>query len=102
MEIKVTKKNFENEVMDSDLPVLIDFWAAWCNPCRMLSPVVAEIAEEYEGRVKVCKVNVDEEPELAGAFRVASIPMLAVVDNKKLVRTAVGYLPKEKVAALLP
>lgn len=101
MEIKITKYNFENEVMNSDKPVLIDFWATWCGPCRMLSPIIADIAEEYEGEVKVCKVNVDEEPELAGAFQVASIPMLAVIKDKKLVNSAVGYMSKDKVAALL-
>ena len=101
MEINITKENFENEVMNSDKPVLIDFWAAWCGPCRMLSPIVAEIAEEYEDEVKVCKVNVDEQPELANAFRVTSIPMLAVIKDKKLVNTAVGYMPKDEVTALL-
>ena len=62
-ELKITKNNFENEVLKSDIPVLIDFWAAWCGPCRMMSSVVAELAEEYEGKAKICKVNVDEEPE---------------------------------------
>ena len=64
-ELKITKNNFENEVLKSDIPVLIDFWAAWCGPCRMMSSVVAELAEEYEGKAKICKVNLDEEPELA-------------------------------------
>lgn len=73
-EITLTKENFEVEVKNSTLPVLIDFWAEWCGPCRMLSPIISEIAEEYEGRVKVGKVNVDDEAELAAAFSVESIP----------------------------
>ena len=101
MEVKVTKDNFEQEVMNSDVPVLVDFWAAWCGPCRMLSPVVSEVADEYSGKVKVCKVNVDEEPELAMTYKVSSIPMLAVFKNKELVRTAVGYMPNEEVESLL-
>jgi len=99
-EIKLTKENFENEVAKSDKPVLIDFWASWCGPCRMISPIIAEIAEEKPD-IKVCKVNVDEEPELAAAFNVSSIPMLAVVKDGKLANTAVGYMPKEKVLELL-
>ena len=101
MEVKVTKDNFEQEVMNSDVPVLVDFWAAWCGPCRMLSPVVSEVADEYSGKVKVCKVNVDEEPELAMTYKVSSIPMLAVFKNKELVKTAVGYMPKEEVESVL-
>jgi len=100
-EITITKNNFEAEVLKSDKPVLLDFWASWCGPCRMLAPIVAEIAEDYAGKVKVGKVNVDEEPELAGAFRVSSIPMLAVMKEGKVVNTLVGYRPKDEVEALL-
>ncbi|MCQ2474945.1 MAG: thioredoxin [Clostridia bacterium] len=100
-EIIITKENFENEVIKSDKPVLIDFWATWCGPCQMLSPVIAEIADEYDGKVKVCKVNVDNEPELAAAFRVQSIPMLAVVKNGEVTDVAVGYRPKEEIIGLL-
>lgn len=100
-EIIITKENFENEVIKSDKPVLIDFWATWCGPCQMLSPVIAEIADEYDGKVKVCKVNVDNEPELAAAFRVQSIPMLAVVKNGEVTDVAVGYRPKEEIVGLL-
>lgn len=100
-EIIITKENFENEVIKSDKPVLIDFWATWCGPCQMLSPVIAEIADEYDGKVKVCKVNVDNESELAAAFRVQSIPMLAVVKNGEVTDVAVGYRPKEEIIGLL-
>ena len=74
MEITLTKQNFEAEVLQSDKPVLVDFWAPWCGPCRMLAPAVAQIAEEYEGKAKVCKVNVDDEPELAARFGISGIP----------------------------
>lgn len=100
-EIKITKNNFEAEVMKSDIPVMLDFWADWCGPCRMLAPVVEDIAKEYEGSVKVGKINVDEESELAAAFRVASIPTVVVIKKGKVVNTSVGYKPKEELAALL-
>ena len=98
--LKLTKDNFNQEVMNSDKTVLIDFWANWCGPCRMLSPVVDEIAAETPG-VKICKVNVDEEPELSQAFQVSSIPMLAVVKNGKLVNKAVGVRPKAAIKQML-
>ncbi len=100
-EITITRENFEAEVMKSDKPVLIDFWAAWCGPCRMLSPIIEEIAEEYDGKVKVGKVNVDEQPELASEFGVASIPTVVVIKEGKVVNMSVGYRPKEQIEALL-
>jgi len=100
-ELVITKDNFENEVIKSDMPVLLDFWASWCGPCKMLSPVVAEIAEKYEGKVKVGKVNVDEQPELAAAFQVSSIPMLVVMKNGEVDSAAVGYRPLEQIEAML-
>ena len=100
-EITLTKENFEKEVMNSDQPVLIDFWAVWCGPCRMLSPVISEIADEYRGKVKVGKVNVDEQPELASRFLVKSIPTVVVIREGKLTNTLVGFRPKEEIKVLL-
>lgn len=100
LEINVTSQNFENEVMNSDKPVLVDFWATWCGPCRMLAPVLAEIAEEHP-EIKVCKVNVDEEPELASAFQVSSIPMVVAMKDGKVANTSVGFRPKEQILGML-
>lgn len=100
-EIKITKDNFSTEVLESKIPVLIDFWAEWCGPCRMLSPIVAEIAAEYDGAIKVGKINVDEENELATLFNVTSIPMLVVFEQGKATNTSVGYVPKEKILNML-
>lgn len=96
-ELTITSENFEREVLNSEQPVLIDFWADWCGPCKMLSPVISEIAEECEGKVKVCKVNVESERELAAAFRVSSIPQLVVMENGKVTNYAVGALPKSQI-----
>lgn len=98
--VTITKENFAQEVLQSAKPVLLDFWASWCGPCRMLSPVVDEVAEERTD-VKVGKVNVDEQPELAGEFGVMSIPTLLVFKGGKLVRQAVGARPKSGVLQLL-
>ena len=98
--VTITKENFEQEVLQSAKPVLLDFWASWCGPCRMLSPVVDEVAEERTD-VKVGKVNVDEQPELAGEVGVMSIPTLLVFEQGKLVRQAVGARPKASVLELL-
>ena len=98
--ITITKENFAQEVLQSEKPVLLDFWASWCGPCRMLSPIVDEVAEERSD-VKVGKVNVDEQPELAGEFGVMSIPTLLVFEQGKLVRQAVGARPKASVLELL-
>ena len=100
-EIILTKDNFETEALHAKESVLIDFWATWCGPCRMLAPIIAEIAEEEAGRVKVCKVNVDEEPELANAFRVNSIPTVVVMKDGKVTNVSVGYRPKADILALL-
>lgn len=98
--IQITKDNFQKEVMESEKPVLIDFWAAWCGPCKMLSPVVDEIAQEVTD-AKIGKVNVDEQPELASAFQVRSIPTLAVVRSGKLINTTVGVQSKADILKML-
>lgn len=100
-EINLTFSDFDEEVLRSDIPVIVDFWASWCGPCRMLAPIVAEIAEENEGKIKVCKVNVDDEPELANRFGIASIPTVLIFKNGKLAETSIGYREKEAILALL-
>ena len=100
-EIIITKDNFEAEVLQADKPVLLDFWATWCGPCKMLAPVIEQVAAEVEGRAKVGKVNVDDEPELAEAFRINSIPTLVVMKGGKAVNSAVGFRPKEQIIAML-
>ena len=101
MEIELTNENFAAEVLQSELPVLVDFWATWCGPCKMLAPTVAEIAEEYAGRVKVGKVNVDNAPELAARYGITSIPVLLLFRKGEVAQTSVGFVPKADVVAML-
>ena len=96
-EIKITKSNFESEVLNSPIPVVVDFWATWCGPCRMIAPVVEEIAEEYEGTIKVGKINVDEEPELASQFKIVSIPTIVLVKDGNVTTKAIGYMTKDRL-----
>lgn len=98
--LHITKDNYELEVVQSNKPVLIDFWASWCMPCRMVSPIIDEIAEERED-LKVCKINVDEEPELAAKFGIMSIPTLVVMKNGEIVNRALGARPKQQILELL-
>ena len=100
-EIQLNEQNFELEVSRADLPVLVDFWASWCGPCQMLAPVIAEIAEEYAGKVKVGKVNVDEQPNLANRYGIASIPTVMLFKNGEVVSTSLGYRPKNDLETML-
>lgn len=98
--ININKKNFQNEVLNSDKKVLLDFWAPWCGPCRMVVPIVEEIADERPD-IKVGKINVDEEVELASQFGIMSIPTLVVIENGKIVNQAMGARPKEAILGML-
>ena len=101
MEITLTKTNFEAEVLKSDKPVLVDFWAPWCGPCRMLAPILAEIAEEKGDKIKVGKVNVDEEPDLAAKYGISGIPAVLLFKDGKIAATSVGFKPKAEVEAFV-
>lgn len=96
----ITKDNFEKEIVKVDKPVLVDFWASWCGPCRMLSPTIDEIAEEHP-EIKVCKINIDDEAELAIRHGVMSVPTLMIFKNGEIAQTAVGVRPKDEILDLL-
>ena len=96
-ELKISMDNFETEVLKSEVPVLLDFWAEWCGPCQMLSPIIADIAKEYNGKIKVGKVNVDEEPELSSSFQVSSIPLVVLMKDGEVLKTSIGYKGKEQI-----
>ena len=99
--IEITSDNFDEAVIKNDKPVLVDFWAEWCNPCRMLSPVVDQIAQDYDGKAVVGKINIDSEPDLAGRFGVMSIPTLIVFKGGEVAGKSVGVVSKDKIAAML-
>ncbi len=95
--VHITEGNFEAEVLNADLPVLADFWAAWCGPCQMIAPIVEDLAQDYAGWLKVAKVDVDENPDLAARYNVMSIPTLGIFKGGQLVRRIVGYVPKAQL-----
>jgi len=97
MEIRVNDENFKKEVLESDIPVLVDFWAEWCMPCRMVAPVVEEIAKEYQGKLKVCKLNVDEAANTASSYDIMGIPTLLLFKSGKVAEKIVGALPKAEI-----
>lgn len=99
--VELTSRNFTNEVRNTDQIVLIDFWATWCMPCRMVSPTIDSLAEQYKGRVKVCKVNIDKEPELANQFGILSIPTVVAVKNGAVIDKLVGAMPKQHYTGML-
>jgi thioredoxin 1 len=99
--IPVNDQNFESEVLQSDIPVLVDFWAEWCGPCRAIGPTIEALAEEYQGRLKVAKLNVDESPETSQFFRVRSIPTLILIKDGKISETAVGAMSKTQLTQLV-
>lgn len=96
-EIILTKENFENEVLNFSGKVLVDFWATWCGPCKMIAPVIEEIAEEFSGKIKVGKINVDQEPELSIKYGIVSIPTILIFENGKIINKAIGYHNKEEL-----
>ncbi|MDD3413848.1 MAG: thioredoxin [Lachnospiraceae bacterium] len=99
--LTITKENFEKEVLQSDKPVLLDFWASWCGPCRMVGPIVDQVAKETAETVRVGKINVDEEHELAQTYRVMSIPTLVVIKDGKVVKSAVGAQSRQAILSML-
>jgi len=100
-EVKITKDNFEAEVLKSDVPVLLDFWATWCGPCKMIAPILSEIAEEYEGKVKVGKVDIDSEMDLAVRYKIVSIPTIILFENGEVKEISVGYKSKGELLKMI-
>jgi len=100
-ELTITKSNFQTDVMKSVLPVVLDFWAEWCGPCRMIGPVLKELAREYKDKIVVGKVNVDQEPDLAASFNIQSIPTLLFVKNGQVVKQQIGAVPRQMLEKII-
>lgn len=100
-ETEVNDSNFDAEVLSSDIPVLVDFWAPWCGPCRMLGPVISAVAEKYEGKLKVCKVNTDEEDGLAGRFDISGIPAVKIFKGGEIVHESLGFTPQNELEKII-
>ena len=98
MAIELTEDNFESEVLQSDLPVLVDFWASWCPPCKMMVPVIEDLSQEYSGKAKIAKLNVDEAREIASKYGIMSIPTMILFNDGKEVARLAGAMPKEKLS----
>ena len=100
-EVTVTNDNFKAEVLDSDIPVLADFWAEWCVPCKMVGPILEQMAEDYKGKVKIAKINVDKEGELASNYNIVSIPTILVFHNGSVTKQQIGAVPKKTLEELV-
>ena len=101
MTVEITKENFEEIVLKNQLPVLVDFWATWCGPCKMISPIIEELSEELDGKVVFGRLNVDKQPEIAMQFQVMSIPTLILFKNGEIANKKVGFMPKDKLTEML-
>ena len=101
MAVILTNENFQSEVLNSEIPVLVDFYADWCGPCKMLAPIINELSDEYAGKVKVCKINVDEQGETAAKYGIQSIPTVMLFKNGEVVETMMGFRPKDAFKAML-
>ena len=99
--IELTEDNFTSEVLDADVPVMIDFWAPWCGPCHMVAPIIEDLADKYEGRIKVAKVNLDESPALASEYGVRSIPAIFIFNNGEVAERTVGVQPEDTLSAMI-
>ncbi len=99
--VETTDDNFQEEVLDSDIPVLVDFWAPWCGPCKMLAPTLEEISRENNGKIKIVKINIDENQEMAGKFGIRSIPTMMIFNKGELKNQIVGSLPKEQIEKII-
>lgn len=100
-EINLTEDTFKQEVLESDAPVLVDFWAPWCGPCRTLGPIIEELAREYDGKIKICKLNVDENQKIAGEYRITSIPTILLFKGGKVVDQVMGVADKDTLKSKL-